>query len=118
MGNLPVFLCFRHSLRLFVAIPGQPNANRGFSIFSKKLILLELGWKFIDLGSKLKDLAWKFGDLGWKFKDLGLKCFFVISGGLKLIFSDFRGAEIDFFLIPRVSKSFFSDFRVAEIDFF
>ena len=72
MGNLQVFLCFRHSLRLFVAIPGQPDANRGFSIFAKKLILVELGLKLKDLGLKFPDLGWKFGDLGLKFGDLGL----------------------------------------------
>ena len=43
MGNLLVFLCFRHSLRLLVAIPGQPDASRDFSIFSKKLLFVELG---------------------------------------------------------------------------
>ena len=66
MGNLPVFLCFRHSLRLFVAIPGQPDANRGFSIFAKKLILVELGLK-------LGDLGWDFEDLGVEFEDLGVE---------------------------------------------
>ena len=71
MGNLPVFLCFRHSLRLFVAIPGQPNANRGFSIFSKKLILVELGLKFEDLGSNFEDAGSKFEDLPSEFEELG-----------------------------------------------
>ena len=66
MGNLPVFLCFRQSLRLFVATPGQPNANRGFSIFSKKLIFVELALNFEDLGLKIEDLGKKFEDLGGK----------------------------------------------------
>ena len=58
-----MFLCFRHSLRLFVAIPGQPDAKRGFSIF-KNVILVESGLKFEDLGWKLEDLGSKFADLG------------------------------------------------------
>ena len=66
MGNLPVFLCLRHSLKLFVAIPGQPNANRGFSIFSKKLIFVELALNFEDLGLKFEDLGSKFEDLSGK----------------------------------------------------
>ena len=74
-------------MRLFVAIPGQPNANRGFSIFSKKLIFVEfrlkfeesvaefkdLGLKLIDLGSKFEDSVLKVEDLGFKFEDLGRK---------------------------------------------
>ena len=73
MGNLPVFFCFRHSLRLSVAIPGQPDANRGFSIFSKKWVFVELALNFEDLGLKFEDLGSKCQDLGWKFEDLGWK---------------------------------------------
>ena len=51
---------------LFAAIPEQPNANRGFSIFSKKLILVELGLKFEDLGLKCEDLGLKFDDSGFE----------------------------------------------------
>ena len=54
---------FPRSLMLFVAIPGRPDANRGFSIFARKLILVELGLK-------LKDLGWEFEDLGLTFEDL------------------------------------------------
>ena len=68
MGNLPIFLCLRHSLKLFVAIPGQPDANRGLSIFSKKLILVEWGLKFEDLGWKLEGLGLKLIDLGFLIK--------------------------------------------------
>ena len=66
MGNLPVFLCLRHSLKLFVAIPGQPDANRGFSIFSKKLIFVELGLKFQESVAEFQDLGLKLIDLGSK----------------------------------------------------
>ena len=59
-------------MRLSVAIPGQPDANRGFSIFSNKLILVELRVKFKDLASKFGDLGSKFEDLGLKSEDLGL----------------------------------------------
>ena len=45
---------------LFVANPGQPDANRGFSIFSKKLILVELGLKFENWGLKFEALKLKF----------------------------------------------------------
>ena len=84
---MSVFLCFRQSLRLFIVTPGQPNANRGFSVFSKKLIFVELGLKFQepvpefedsglkfeDSGLEFEDLGLKLEDLGWKLKDLGRK---------------------------------------------
>ena len=51
---------------LFVATPGQPDTNRGFSIFSKKLIFVELALNFKDWGLKFKDFGSKFEDLGGK----------------------------------------------------
>ena len=73
VGNLPVFLCFRHSLMLFVATPGQPNANRGFSVFSKKLFFVELGLKFQESVAEFKDLRLRFEDLGGGISRFGVE---------------------------------------------
>ena len=63
MRNLRIFPYVGHSLMLFAAIPGQPNANRGFSVFSKKLIFVELGLKFQESVAECEDLDAEFEDL-------------------------------------------------------